>query len=226
MEAILVMAAFTSGNPISASDPFTASLFFLVGAVGGLVHGSLVGIAGRPASVPLAQAFRSIQRSTLWAIPGLALAWLLALWTSMTATAVESMTPWMLVGVGAAWLMTLAVSVWALLEAQTGLTYAMERWPERRPGRVLVGLTFVTLLVAFVGLRPEIWFTDLRPSALGAVFLAMGATLWIALPVLVFLLHVVHRWRSESPVWRDAGRAVERTDPDSVELDPLTSRFP
>ena len=213
MEAILVMAAFTSGNPISASDPFTASLFFLGGAAGGLVHGALVGAAGRPESVSLAQAVRSIEGSLLLALPGLAFAWLVAIWTSMTATAVESLTPWMLLGVATAWLITLVVSIWALLEAQAGLTYALQRWPERRPGRVLVGLTFGILVVAFVWLRPEIWFTDLRPSALGAVFLALGATIWIALPVLVFLLHFLHQWRSESPIWDDPSTPAEQPGP-------------
>jgi hypothetical protein len=106
---------------------------------------------------------------------------------------------------GIGWLVFLALGAWATVEGLEGLRGAMIRWPERRPGVPLVLTVFVTLLALFVWRRPEIWFTDLRVSALGAAFLALGATVWIALPVVVFVLHFLHQWRSGHSIWEGDG---------------------
>lgn len=201
MEALLVLAAFLSGAPDAPSLPFTASLFFLVGAVGGFVHGVLVGIAGRSTGVCLGEALRGVEAGAIWAIPVLFAGWVAALWISMTSLAVALARPAMVTMVAVGWLACLAACIWALAEARAGLRNAVERWPERRPGVPLVVMTFAILVVAFLWLRPEIWFTDLRVSAVGALVLAAGATIWIALPIEVFVLHLLHRWRSDSPVW-------------------------
>lgn len=209
MVAVLVAAAVLSGSPAAASDPVAASLFFVAGVVGGFVHGALVGVAGRPAGVPLATAIRGIEFAVFATIPVGAVAWGAALWISMTATSIASGRPILVAATAVGWLVLLASLAWAAVEGAAGLHCAMVRWPERRPGVPLVLLVFVTLLIAFILWQPEIWFTDLRVSPLGAAFLALGATVWIALPLVVFVLHFLHQWRSGSSIWDGNGHLHE-----------------
>ena len=201
MEVVLVTAAFLSGNPDAPSLPFTATFFFVVGAAGGFLHGALVGIAGRAPQVQLSEAFRGVEAAGLWAIPTLLMGWVAALWISMTSVAVALAQVGMILMVLAGWVACLLACSWALMEAQKGLRYAMQRWPERRPGGPLVAIIFATLVVTFVWYRPEIWFTDLQVSAVGALVLAFGATVWIALPATVFVLHFLHQFTAQSSVW-------------------------
>ena len=201
MEAVLVAAAIVSDSPNAAADPVAATLFFVVGVIGGFVHGALVGVAGRPRDVPLSAAIRGIEFAAVAMIPVGAVTWGAALWISMTSTAVSSGRAPLLAATAVGWGVLLGALIWAASEGVAGLRCAMVRWPERRPGVPLVLLVFVTLLVTFVLWRPEIWFTDLRVSPLGAAFLALGATVWIALPIVVFVLHFLHQWRSGSSIW-------------------------
>jgi hypothetical protein len=170
MVAMLVLAAFLSGSPESAYVPFTVSVYFLVGAAGGFIHGALVGAAGRPPSVSISAAVRGLEAAGLWAIPGLAAAWVAGLWVSMTGMAASEAAPPLIATIVGGWLILAVAAGWALV-------------------------------IVFLWQRPEIWFTDLRVSAVGAIILAFGATVWIALPVLVLALHFLHQWSAESPVW-------------------------
>ncbi len=47
--------------------------------------------------------------------------------------------------------------------------------------------------VVFVRYHPEFWLTEFRVTGLGSLILALVATLWIALPVIVVVLHYLHR---------------------------------
>lgn len=201
MEVVLVVAAFLSGTPDAPSLPFTATVFFLIGAAGGFFHGGLVGVAGRAAHVTRGQALRAVGTAALFAIPLLLMGWVAALWISMTSVALTVRGLGMIFMVVLGWIGCLLACSWGLVEARTGLAYAMRRWPERRPGGPLVVITFAVLLVTFVWYRPEIWFTDLQVSAVGALVLALGATVWIALPVTVFVLHFLHKWTARSGIW-------------------------
>ena len=201
MEVALVAAAFLSGTPDAPALPFTAGMFFVTGAAGGFLHGALVGIAGRPPYVRLRVAWRAVVAGALWAIPCLMVGWVAALWISMTSVALALGRIGMIAAVVAGWIACMVACSWALLEAKDGLAHAMRRWPERRPGGPLVVATFSALVVLFVWYRPEIWFTDLRVSVLGALILSVGATVWIVLPVIVLVLHLLHKWTSTSPVW-------------------------
>jgi len=200
MQALLVISSLV-GSPGAMSLPLTATLFFVMGAAGGFTHGVLVGMAGRASGVCLSEALRGVEAGVLWAIPTLVAGWVAALWMSMTSLALTLARPSVLLVVLAGWTVCILSCVWALREARAGIRYAMMRWPERRPGAPLVVLTFVVLVVAFVWLRPELWFTDLRVSGLGAVILAAGATFWIALPLEILVLHFLHQWRADSPIW-------------------------
>ena len=51
----------------------------------------------------------------------------------------------------------------------------------------------MVLAVLFVHYRPGIWGTDLRVTGIGALILALVSTIWIALPIIVVLLHYLHR---------------------------------
>ncbi len=201
MEAVLVAARVLSGSPEAAADPLTVTLFFLMGAVGGFVHGALVGVAGRTLDVTLPAALRGIEAAAVTAVLLGVGAWGAALWISLTPTAVAGGRPGFVAATGIGWLVFLGLGAWAAVEGLAGLRGAMVRWPERRPGMAVVLTVFVTLLALFVWRRPEIWFTDLRVSALGAAFLALGVTVWIALPVVIFLLHLLRRWRSGRSIW-------------------------
>lgn len=204
MVVLLVIAAFLAGDPGAAGLPFTATAFFVVGAAGGFLHGALVGVAGRPPEVELQRAFVGIEVAAFAAIPLVVACWIGAIWISMTAMAFNAGQTGMVLGAGAGWLLALGVGLWAAVEGLAGFRWALKRWPERRPGLPLVILTFALLLVVFVTRRPEIWFTDVRVSTLGAVILSLGATVWIALPLLGVTLHFLHRWRSGSPIWDQA----------------------
>lgn len=209
MEVVLVVAAILGGTSQAPSLPFTATLFFIGGAIGGFAHGALIGVAGRSDDVSLGDAFRGIEAAAFWAVPGLLMAWVLALWISMSAMAVSLARPGMLVMVGLGWVVYAVVCVWGLMEARHGLAHALRRWPERRPGTPLLIAAFAVLMVSFLWVRPEIWFTDLRVSALGAMILAVGATIWIALPVVVFILHFLHQALGDSAFWEGHGARAD-----------------
>ncbi|MEJ2539018.1 MAG: hypothetical protein P8188_03365 [Gemmatimonadota bacterium] len=200
LEAILVVTTVVSGAAESALDVFTATLIFTVGAGGGFIHGALLGLTGRPQGVSVGRALRGIEVAAFAALPLGIFAWMAALWISLTGSSLAGGDRSMLLMAAAGWGIFLTLAVWGLAEGIAGLGHALERWPERRPGVILVLALFLTLLVAFLRVRPEIWFTDLRVSELGAVLLAVGATVWIGIPVVGVVLNRVHHWRGDPAV--------------------------
>jgi hypothetical protein len=206
MEAILVLAALLAHTPASTSDPLAATFFFVLGVLGGFVHGAMVGVIGRPDRVGLSRAVRSVERAAVVLAPLAVLAWGAALWISLTSTEVTASRPTLLVAVGAGWVILTGATVWALWEARAALRHALARWPIRGMGRTALLLVSATLMVTFVWWRPEIWFTDIRTTALGAAFLGLGVTIWFALPAVMLGLHFLRR--------RGEGVASGLPDPD------------
>jgi hypothetical protein len=206
MEAILVLAALLAHTPASTSDPLAATFFFLLGVLGGFVHGALVGVIGRPERVELSRAVRSVERAAVVLVPLAVLAWGAALWISLTSTEVAASRPTLLVAVGAGWAILTGATVWALWEARAALRYALVRWPIQGTGWMALLVVSATLMVSFVWWRPEIWFTDVRTTALGAAFLGLGVTIWFALPAVMLGLHLLRR--------RGTGLAGPVPDPD------------
>lgn len=198
---VLVVAAVALQRSTPDSIPLLVSTLFAIGATGGFLHGAILGVLGRPLDVGLGDAVRGVEYAMMWAVPALFASWIAALWMAMASVAVTLRSTSVFFVVAAGMVFCLISFLWAGREAVVGLRYAMERWPEHRPGSVLVVFTFGVLAVAFVILRPEIWWTDVRVSGIAAVVLALGATFWIALPVLVLTLRVVHRWTADSPIW-------------------------
>lgn len=193
MEATLVLAAVLSGTRAATSDPFAATFFFVIGVVGGFVHGALVGVVGRPDDVPLARAIKSVERSAVVTVPLAALAWGAALWIALTPVEAARSRLDLIGAMGVGWLILMAALIWALREGRSALRHTLCRWPLGRWGAVSLGLMSVSLLVSFVWWRPEIWFTDVRTTPLGAAILAAGVTVWFGLPVLVLGLHCLRR---------------------------------
>jgi hypothetical protein len=198
---LLLVLSTAIGGGSASGIPVASTALFLIGAVAGFVHGGVLGLAGRPDSVGYGEAVRSIEFSALFAVPGLPVLWVTTLWTAMTPVAMTTGRFSVVVGAAVGWLFGLGALLWAAAEGRSALLHALRRWPEHRPGSVLVSLTFAILLVAFVVARPEIWWTDLEVSGFGAVLLAMGATFWIVIPLVVVLLHFLHQWWTDSPIW-------------------------
>ena len=74
-----------------------------------------------------------------------------------------------------------------------GARRAFARWPERRLGALILAGILAILAVGFVLEQPALWGTDVQVKGLGALILALGATVWIALPVVLAVLHGAHR---------------------------------
>lgn len=199
MEATLVLAAVLSGTRAATSDPFVATFFFVIGVVGGFVHGALVGVVGRPDDVPLARAIRSVERSMVVTVPLAALAWGAALWIALTPMETARSRLDLVAAMGAGWLILSGVMIWAFREGRSALRHTLCRWPLGRRGAVLLGLLSASLVLSFVWWRPEIWFTDVRTTPLGAAILAVGVTFWFGLPLLALGIHLLRRKSGARP---------------------------
>jgi len=70
---------------------------------------------------------------------------------------------------------------------------AWQRWPDLRIASIVISVVFAVLATVFVTSHPQIWWTDVRVTGAGALILALGATIWIALPVVVAGLSLMHR---------------------------------
>lgn len=198
MEAIQA-ASILLGDPDHAlATVLLSTPIFWFGAIAGLIHGVVLGVAAREPGSPRSSVVRPIQVALLVLIPALLLCWLGAIWISYTGIAIRVRQPGAALLALVGWIIFLGVSAWALEEARAALQKVAERWPERRPGLPLIIGTFIVLGISFVWARPPIWFTDIRPTAVSAVILAFGATIWIAMPILVVTLHLLRRLMGNS----------------------------
>lgn len=189
-----LVAAMTLAGRLSGHALFlTSSGLFVIGAILGLLHGGVLGYLGRTPETTGSQALRSLILSALYAVPGLAVAWLIAVWLgmSMVASYLGRVGPW--VGVGAAWAAGFAVLATAAWYGARALRNAYARWPERRLGTALVAAFFAALMVTFLADRPELWGLRIRLTDTGAILLAAAATLWLAGPLVTLALRLVKR---------------------------------
>jgi hypothetical protein len=190
----VLVAAMTLSGRLSAHALFlNATGLFLVGAVLGLVNGAILAFFGRPAGTPGRVAFGDLGRAALYAVPGLAVAWLTAIWVSMTLVAAYSGRWGPIAGVAIGWVAAGAILAVAAVHALRALKNAYARWPEAGVGTVLTAATFAALAVMFLADRPEIWGQRLRLTETGAVLLAAVLTLWVAGPVVTVALRLARR---------------------------------
>jgi hypothetical protein len=191
-EMVVVGAAAARGEgAMAAADPVVTTLCFGVGAGLGLLHGMLLGYIGRPQGMSPIAALRGIGLGgvtlLLLALP----AWVVALWVSLTFPALGEGRVGLSLLAMAGWGVSLCVGIWAIEEVLAAVGHAVQRWPERRPGLVLIAVTFASTLTACALVRPEIWFTDLRVTRVGAIFLGAGATIWLGIPAIALGLRVL-----------------------------------
>lgn len=190
----LFVTSVTLAGRLSSSIVVSSStVLFALGATAGFVHGALLGYLGRGLECDGRSCLRTLAITALIAIPAGIAAWLLSVYVSLTAASIATGVPILVLPVIAAWLGAAALCAWAAWEGWGALRNTFRRWPEYRAGTALLILVLVVLLPSFLSARPEIWFTDVRVSGLGAVLLAFGATVWIAVPVVVLLLHLLHK---------------------------------
>jgi hypothetical protein len=197
----LLIAAMTLANRLSSSGlPQLSLLLFALGAGAGIAHGGLLGYLCRDPARTRTEVLGVLLRALLWAIPGMLASWAAAFWISLTAAVLHSQgIGWAAVaGILLSWLIGLSICAWAAWEGARGMRAAWQRWPDIRIASVVISVVFAVLATAFTTLHPQIWWTDVRVTGVGALILAFGATVWIALPVVIAALGLMHRLTGRS----------------------------
>jgi hypothetical protein len=174
----------------------TAGLgLFGFGPVAGFTHGAMLAWFGRPRTTRTEEALLRLLHGVLLAVPGTIVAVSLSLSIAAGPAAFRAGRPVFWLGSAAAALIALVICGWASVLGVPALRNALLRWPERRPGVVIALLICALLVALFVLRRPEIWWTDMRVTNLGAVLLALGLTIRVAVPLQVVVLHWLYRGR-------------------------------
>ena len=183
-----------------------SALLFAVGALVGLVHGVILGVAGRPEGTTPRQALGAMVHGLFYYPFGLLLSWAVAGWVAAMPLALIGHH---ILGAAISALAWVAMAATVYFAGSTGLhalALAYRRWPDRLPGTIMVGATLAALLVAFAIQPPTVWFTDVRLTYPGAVVLALGATFWFYGPIITIGLSVL---RKALPLF-PAGRVFDR----------------
>lgn len=182
----MTLAGRLSGNAIFA----TSTALFIGGVIVGLAHGGFLAFFGRPAETTARAALRDLAISILYAIPGLAVAWLASVWVAMTIVAAYSGSMGAMIGVVGGWVAAAVILSAAAIHGVRALSNAYARWPERRAGTVLVAGTFAGLMVIFTADRPELWGMSLRLTETGAVLMAALVSIWVVGPLVTLSLRL------------------------------------
>lgn len=179
-----------------------SATLFVIGAVLGLIHGVILGVAGRPEGTTPGRALAAMVHGLFYYPFGLLLSWAVAGWVAAMPIALLGHHVIGAVISGLAWV---AMAATVFFAASTGLhaaKLAYRRWPDRVAGTVLVAATLVALLVGFAIQPPTIWFSDIQLRYPGAVALAFVATFWFYGPIITLGLNVLRKVRPLFPVSR------------------------
>lgn len=188
----VLVAMMTLGGQLSGHGLFiTSSGLFVIGALLGLLHGGALGFVGRPEGVSRERAWKDLGLSVLYAVPALALAWLVTVWIAMTMVASYLGRIGPMIGVSVGWAIGIVTVVTGAVYGWRALVNAYARWPERQAGTVFVTATFAALLVLFLADRPELWGLRMRVTDVGAVLLAVFASIWLAVPLVTGALRLL-----------------------------------
>jgi len=190
----VLVAAMTMSGRLSGHALFmNATVLFVAGAVLGLLHGAVLGYLGRPFGTSPRAALRDLALAGLYAVPGLAIAWLAAVWVAMTLIAGYTGRIGARIGSGLGWIASATILASAGVHAWRALRNAYARWQERQVGTLVVAGSFAALLVTFLADRPEIWGTHVRFTETGAVLLAAALAVWVAGPLVTVALGLLRQ---------------------------------
>lgn len=194
---LLIAATTLTGRMSSSSLPQLSLVMFFLGAAAGIAHGGLLGYLSRNPERTRTEVIGVLGRTLAWVIPALLVSWVATLWIALTASVLQGsgVSALAVVALFLSWLYGMGVCAWAGWEGLLGLIAAYRRWPDLRVASLIISVVFGILMTLFLSSPPEIWFTNLRVSSIGAVILAFGASVWIALPVVIAGLGLFHRVR-------------------------------
>lgn len=192
LSGVLVATATFAGG--SAGAVFsTTLLLFIIGSVLGWVHAVVLGCAAREQGCTRSRLMKRILAGGLWSLPALAIALLAAMGMAVSPIVLRVGGIGGVLAAAVSWMVGGAICLWALAVGLEAFRSAAARYREIRPGTPLLGVVLLALIIAFQWSHPEIWGTDYRVNAIGAVILACAATIWIGAPILFSTLHLFSR---------------------------------
>lgn len=192
---LLVCAHIAVGGLSSSVGFLTASLFFVVGATAGFLHGALLAYLGRPADVSRRTALARLLLGAGYSVPTLTVGWLVAMLLVLSALSFTAERYMAFLVTVPAWIGAAALLGWAGVETRLTLQHLHRRWPGDRALLMTLLLAFLALMPAFIVTRPEIWIIGVRPSPTAAAIMALAATTWIVGPLLAFAGLALRAWR-------------------------------
>ncbi|MGD2067310.1 MAG: hypothetical protein PVI57_01395 [Gemmatimonadota bacterium] len=206
---LLVASVTLLGGLDSGIAPTSTTILFVLGALAGYFHGGVLGFLARDLERPASRALWSLLLAGVLAGMVSPLVWVVSLRIGLTHAFVARGEILSVAGTVLAWAVGVTICAWAAWEGLQGLRRAFLRWPERRYGSVIIAGILAILLVTFLLERPRIWGTEIQVRGLGAVILALGATIWIALPTVLAALHGIHRLVGDAPFGVEASSTVD-----------------
>ena len=202
----LVAAMTLMGQLSGHALLLTCTGLFVVGAVLGFIHGAVLGWMGRPEGTSRGATVGALAMAAAYAIPALLVSWLIAGWIGMTSVALYAGRTAAIVGCGVAWLVGIGLVALAGELGWSALRNAYRGWSNARVATLIVVALFGGLLAAFLAEQPRIWGLELRFTPVGAVLLALAATLWLAGPMVTVSLGLLDRMPTPRPAKAFGGR--------------------
>ncbi|MDH5588958.1 MAG: hypothetical protein OEZ65_10830 [Gemmatimonadota bacterium] len=189
----LMIGVFTlTGKVEPGFQLLAAPVLFILGALGGLFHGCVLGVAGRPRSLTAMGAWRYCGRSLLFLVPVLGIAWVITSGISLTAALVTHPRLMWIIAAGGSILFGLVVCGWAVVEGERALLRLVRRWRDARVGVPLLAGVAVVAFFVFLGRTVPVSRGDVVIGPLMAGVLAGGVTVWVGTPALLGLFRLLH----------------------------------
>jgi hypothetical protein len=196
-----------TGRMSAHSLLLTSTGLFVIGALLGFMHGAVLGFFGRAAGVTKTEAASRLALAAVYAIPGLAVAWLVSNWIAMTVVARYAGSVLPMIGAGAGWVAGAAILFWAGTQGWRGLQVSFARWPEWKAGTTIVAVTFAALLVSLLVDRPALLGYRLDLTPVGAFLVAAAISVWFVGPAVTLALSALRRLPGEHPALAFRGRS-------------------
>ncbi len=202
----LVAAMTLTGQLSGHALLLTCTGLFVVGAVLGYIHGAVLGWMGRSKSESPKTTLGGLALSAAYAIPALLVSWIVAGWIAMTSTALYAGKTAAIIGCGIAWLVGLGLVALAAENGFKALRNAYSGWSNARVGTLIVAALFGGLLAVFLADQPTVWGLELQFTPVGAVLLALAATLWLAGPMVTVSLGLLDKLPTPRPAKAFGGK--------------------